>query len=345
MTRLLQVGMGRWGLDWATRVLPQVPGTSLAGCVDARPAARAEVARRGLAGAADCFASLEEALDNLEVSTVLVTTDLPSHIPLVLASLRADKHVLVEKPFAPSVAAAEEAVTLAQQRGLTLAVSQNYRYYPAVRAAQQFVREARLGRLLHIDLDFRKYSAPVAGAPVGHRAWDQPLLLDMAIHHFDLLRAVTGTEPTSVSCATWNPPWAGFREAPEGYAVIEFDGGVTVNYRGSWVHPGPPTLWAGEWRMVFEDGELWWESRADMDSALEDKATLYDRKDGPHEVALPHLRYVDRAGALDAFITSLTAGPAPETAGRDNLKSLALAHAAVTSSRLGGLVHLHSAPS
>jgi predicted dehydrogenase len=97
--------------------------------------------------------------------------------------------------------------------------------------------------------------------------------------------------------------------------------------------------------MVFEDGELWWESRADMDSALEDKATLYDRKDGPHEVALPRLRYVDRAGALDAFITSLTAGPAPETAGRDNLKSLALAHAAVTSSRLGGLVHLHSAPS
>jgi len=70
------------GLDWATRVLPQVPGTSLAGCVDARPAARAEVARRGLAGAADCFASLEEALDNLEVSTVLVTRTSPSHIPL-----------------------------------------------------------------------------------------------------------------------------------------------------------------------------------------------------------------------------------------------------------------------
>jgi predicted dehydrogenase len=324
--------MGRWGLDWATRVLPQVPGTSLTGCVDARPAARAEVARRGLAGAANCFASLEEALDNLEVSAVLVTTDLPSHIPLVLASLRADKHVLVEKPFAPSVAAAEEAVILAEQRGLTLAVSQNYRYYPAVRAAQQFIREARLGRLLHIDLDFRRYSAPVADR-------------GMAIHHFDLLRAVTGTEPTSVSCATRNPPWAGFREAPEGYAVIEFDGGVTVNYRGSWVHPGPPTLWAGEWRMVFEDGELWWESRADMDSALEDKATLYDRKDGPHDVALPRLRYVDRAGVLDAFITSLAAGPAPETAGRDNLKSLALAHAAVTSSRLGGLVQLHSAPS
>jgi predicted dehydrogenase len=337
--------MGGWGLDWATRVLPQVPGASLAGCVDARAAARAEVVARGLAQAANCFASLEEALDNLEVSAVLVTTDLPSHIPLVLASLRADKHVLVEKPFAPSVAAAEEAVALAEQRGLSLVVSQNYRYYPAVRAAQQFKREARLGRLLHIDLDFRRYSAPVAGAPAGHRAWDQPLLLDMAIHHFDLLRAVTGTEPTSVSCATWNPPWASFREAPEGCAVIEFDGGVTVNYRGSWVHSGPPTLWAGEWRMVFEGGELWWESRADMDSALEDKATVYDRKNGPHRLALPRLRYVDRAGVLDAFITSLAAGPAPETAGRDNLKSLALAHAAVTSSRHGGPVLLPGLPS
>ncbi len=97
--------------------------------------------------------------------------------------------------------------------------------------------------------------------------------------------------------------------------------------------------------MVFEDGELWWESRADMDSAVEDKATLYDRRGDPHEVVLPRLRFVDRAGVLDAFITSLTGGPAPETIGRDNLNSLALAHAAVKSSQLGRLVQLDSVPS
>jgi predicted dehydrogenase len=322
-----------------------VPEATLTGCVDARPEARAEVVGRGLTAATNCFASLDEALDNLEVSAVLVTTDLPSHIPVVEAALRANRHVLVEKPFAPSVASAQEVVSLAEQRGLTLVVSQNYRYYPAVRAAQQFRREANLGRLLHIDLDFRKYSAPAAGTPAGHRDWDQPLLLDMAIHHFDLLRAVTGAEPTSVSCMTWNPPWAGFREAPEGSAVIEFDGGVTVNYRGSWVHPGVPTLWAGEWRMVFEDGELWWQSRADMDSVLQDKATVYDRKGAPQQVSLPQVRYVDRAGVLDAFVTSLAGGRGPETTGQDNLKSLALAHAAVTSSRLGAPVPLTSVPS
>ena len=181
-------------------------------------------------------------------------------------ALEGGKHVLVEKPFAPSVAEAREAVDLAESLGLTLMVSQNYRFFPAVRAVQQLMSEDRLGPLLHIDLDFRRHSPPSRTRSRGHRDWDQPLLLDMSIHHFDLLRAVIGTEPTSVYCRTHNPAWAGFKDPPEGSATIDFANDVTVSYRGSWIHPGPKTLWAGEWRMEFENGELWWTSRGDLQS-------------------------------------------------------------------------------
>ena len=42
--------------------------------------------------------------------------------------------------------------------------------------------------------------------------------------------------------------------------------------------------------------------------------------------------FVDRAGALDAFVTALSEGVQPESTGRENLGSLALAHAALDSS-------------
>ena len=154
----------------------------------------------------------------------------------------------------------------------------------------------------------------------------------MSIHHFDLLRAVIGTEPTSVDCRTHNPAWAGFKDPPEGTASIDFANDVTVSYRGSWVHPGPKTLWAGEWRMEFENGELWWTSRGDLQSELQDEAWLYDHYAQRSAVALPHLQRVDRAGALDAFVTAVSNGTEPESSGRENLGSLAFAHAAVESS-------------
>lgn len=95
--------MGMWGQDWATRVFPAVPNARLTGCVDSRAAALAEAKKLGLVDDDRYFTSLEAALDRVDARAVLVTTDLPSHLAMVKAALKAGKHVLVEKPFAASV--------------------------------------------------------------------------------------------------------------------------------------------------------------------------------------------------------------------------------------------------
>lgn len=344
MIRLVQVGMGSWGRDWAAKVLPQVPGATLVGCVDPVPAALAETQAKGIADEGRCFPSLAAALEQVEADAVLVTTDLPSHVAIATAALEAGKHVLVEKPFAPTVAEGQDAVELADKLALTLMVSQNYRFFPAVRAAQALVREGQLGRLLHVDLEFLRYSAPRPGEAPGHRAWRQPLLLDMSIHHFDLLRAVIGAEPTSVYCRTWNPSWAGFRDPPEGTATIDFAGGTTVSYRGSWICPLRETAWAGEWRMEFEAAEVWWTSRDDRMDDEADAVVVLDRDGARRPLALPRLALLDRAGALDAFVASLESGDEPESAGQDNLGSLALASAAVESAERKEPVMIEARP-
>ena len=79
-------------------------------------------------------------------------------------------------------------------------------------------------------------------------------------------------------------------------------------------------------------GELWWTSRGDLHTDVDDEAWLYDHHAKRSAVPLPQLQRTDRAGALEAFVTAVSAGVQPESSGRENLGSLALAHAAVDSS-------------
>ena len=85
----------------------------------------------------------------------------------------------------------------------------------------------------------------------------------MSIHHFDLLRYVLGREVTTITCRTWDPEWSLFTGPSEGVALIDCGADVVASYRASWVSSGPRTAWAGEWRMDFAGGEVWWTSRGD----------------------------------------------------------------------------------
>jgi predicted dehydrogenase len=320
-------------LDWATNVLSEVEAVELVGCVDEDRQALDKACSRGIVGVGDCFESLEAAFAKLEFDAVLVTTQLTGHAPVVRRALGAGKHVLVEKPFVQSLAEGEDLVALAESNNCTLMVSQNYRFFPAVRAVQEVVRAGALGQLLHVEVDFRRFSPPDPRKLARARSWAQPLLLDMSVHHFDLLRAIIPGHPHTVYCRSWNPPWSGYSEAAEATAMISF-GDLVVSYRASWLHPGPTTAWAGEWRMEFEEGELWWSSRGDLSNqrhATGDEVWVHTPKSGRTSVELPRLEFIDRAGALAAFAESVASGTVPESSGTDNLGSLALVYAAVQS--------------
>jgi predicted dehydrogenase len=323
--------MGIHGRDWAARVIPAVAGVEPTGCVDPDPTARKLTRASVGLPPRRLFASLEEGLAAVEADAVLVTTVLPGHVPVATAALEAGKHVLVEKPFAPSVFEAEKLVQLAAERGLTLMVSQNYRFFPAVLAVADMVRRGELGRLHQVSIDFRRYSTFVKGGT--QFGYQQPLLVDMSIHHFDLLRMILGREPVRVTCETWNPLWSGFSGPPAGVATIEFEGGPVVSYRGSWISAGPITPWGGEWRMDFEKGEVFWTTRG-AENSLADVVLVRPRGGKPKTRSLRRMGLVDRWATLTEFAAAIRERREPQSSGRDNLGSLALAAAAVESAAL-----------
>jgi len=329
--RIVQVGMGFWGRDWARMVIPEIDDVELVACVDSDAQALALLQKQmGISGGR-CFSSLEAALDAFGADAVLNTTTLPGHAPVTRAALEAGLHVLVEKPFAETLECAQELVELAAARGVTLMVSQNYRFFPAVRTAARLVHEGSLGELYEVSVDFRRNDPAPPNPKRRHHTHDtQPLLIDMSIHHFDLLRLVLGRAPLAISCRAWNPPWSGYLGPPVGVASMLFEGDLEVSYRGSWISAGPETAWAGEWRMEFEQGHLFWTSRGE-DNRLEDRVMWRPRRGRARGITLSTMPHIDRAGSLAEFAASLRANREPETSGRDNLGTIALMSAAVES--------------
>lgn len=332
---MIQVGLGPWGFDWARQVVPGVDGVTVVGRVDSDPDVRSQAARTLGEPEANYHASLEKALAGSPAEAVLVTVPLSAHAVVVREALTAGKHVLVEKPFTETVAEALALAELAENQSRILMVSQNYRHFPAPLAAAEIVADRRFGALRRVAVDFH-HNAAKLGYRYYHLA--QPLLSDMSIHHFDLMRMVLGAEPETVSCRTWNIDGSRFVGPPAAEARLEFGDGVIVDYSGSWISDDPPTTWAGAWRMEFDDAEIWWTSRGSEGERFA-RDRLVVRGDGVGAAAdelkpPPHL---DRAGCLAAFRQAVETGQPPRyfSDGRDNANSLAIVEAAVMSAATG----------
>lgn len=336
MARIIQVGLGNWGLSWARDVVPTVEAAEAVAFVDAVPAALERVQRELGVDTERCFTQVEAALDKVECDLVLATLRTEGHYPVVRLALEAGCNVIVEKPFASTMAEAQELVALAEANGRTLMVSQNYRYFPAPIVAAELVAAHTLGSLNLVSIDFRCHAPSV-----NYHFWDvpDPLIADMSIHHFDLMRMVLNDNPLRVSCRTWNVPHSRFVHDPIAALTVEFTGGTMVSYRGSWLSGGTPTPWAGEWVMDFADGDIAWTSRDTMSGRRKpDRLAVRPRGEEVVRPKLPRLAHVDRAGALAAAIDTLSGMESPPRfpSGRDNLQSLALVRASILSSERSG---------
>lgn len=88
--------------------------------------------------------------------------------------------------------------------------------------------------------------------------------------------------------------------------------------------------------MTFEKGEVGWTSRSLLDDDSSDRVEIRTRGGEVTPVELSRDHPVDRAGSLLEFVNAVQAGREPESSGRENVRSLALMHAAIGSAEQGG---------
>lgn len=319
--------MGGWGRGWMD-VVASFAGVQAIGFVDPSVAARDAILAAG-AARSSVFGSLEDAVAATRPDAVLVTAGVDAHARIALEAIAAGLHVLLEKPFAATLAEAAGAVQAAERADRVLMISQNYRHHPAPRAVAGLVAGGAIGDVGGVEIDFRRPQFQRQDWLDIHQRVPQPLLADMSIHHFDLLRLVLAKEPRWVEIEPLTADWAGYRDPPAAFGLLGFEGGIVVSYRGSWISGGRRTPWGGEWRMEGTAGAIEWASRGDP--GVRDRVRLRQAGSSSRLVDLPAIPKLDRAGTLAAFAAAVRTGAEPETSGRRNLATLALTYAAVRS--------------
>jgi predicted dehydrogenase len=258
---------------------------------------------------------------------------------MVCAALAAGCHVLSEKPMAETLEEARDLVARAAAAKRLHAVVQNRRYLENVRRIARIVASGAIGPLSSVHADF--FLAPHFG---GFReAMDHVLLLDMAIHSFDAMRCMTGLGAEGVYCREWNPENSWYRQGSSAIAVFDLENGAVFTYRGSWCADGLRTSWECAWRFVGGKGSLVWDGADDIriETATGERGGLFDLV---APVVVPPLDPADKVGGhlgvMRDFIAAVRGGSEPETVGRDNIKSLAMALGAIRSAELGGRVEI-----
>ena len=242
-------------------------------------------------------------------------------------------------------------VATADKHNRTLMVTQQYRYHDQPRCIRNLIASGEIGRIDHIVVEFQ-----IQGLLVGWRQrMRQPFLMDMAIHHFDMMRYLLGSNAKQVMAKTWNPQFSNTMGDMSAFAWIEFENNVHVNYTGSFSAPGQDTGWNGRWVITGEKGSLVWNPRDEWGPIriLRQHADLALYGGQQHFFTpLPEPWgdpiWADSIGAtghqydLYHWRACIESGLEPETSGRDNLHTLALALAAVESAETGRFVEIDS---
>lgn len=333
--RIVQVGVSPSGIGAAwLAAIQQSDDWTLAGVVDTSAEHRASAAQRAGLPPERCFAALDDAVRAVDCDAVALIVPSPLHDQLCAQALQAGKHVVVEKPFTLGVEQARTLAALADERGLRLMVDQNYRYLADMRTLRRAVQERVVGAPGFVAVSFDCLHWP--GRPY-QWAMADTMLLEMAIHHFDSLRFILGAESKTVSGQTWRPRWTRYQGDTVVACQFEFGDGVRVAYRGSLESPGVRTPWQGIWRIECEGGAL---HLADMGAGY--GVYLSRGSDGAERFEPLDEGYTEPGGALRGalceFAAALREGRRPQSDGRDNIRTLAMACAVSRASATGRTV-------
>ena len=240
--------------------------------------------------------------------------------------------------MAASLAEAKGLLELSEETGKLLMVSQNRRWDALHMQIRQALRDHTLGAVTTLNCAF--YLGAHFGGFRDEMAY--PLLLDMAIHHFDLARFFTGADPLAVYAKGFNPQGSWYQGDAAASCIFEMTNGLIFSYQGSWCAEGLPTSWNGDWRFTGERGSILYERDTPPQAQVVAEDSGFQRPLRDLELPPMTLDYPQQHGALRELLAFLRGGPRPATEAKDNIRSLAMVFGAVESARTGERVVLET---
>lgn len=334
------IGIALLGAGYAAEIQLEgwrrVPQARVVGVWNRTPErARALAARHGVPHAD----SLDALLASPEVHAVDVATALATHREYALRAAAAGKHVLCQKPLAPSYRDAEALVEGCEAAGVRLMVNENWRWRPWYRTARAVLNRGDLGRPFYLRLASRSASAVATPERPPERLFErQPflrsmrplILLELGPHHLDVARYLFG-QPRELYARTLKVTPAD-HVAGEEVATVLLDAPDRIaQVELSWASLGYPEGAVNKDLLSIEGtaGSLF----VGPDGQV--RTSLRDGRDELVAVDTTDAYRRSWTAALAHFADCLTRDRPFETSGRDNLATLRLVFGAYESAATG----------
>ncbi len=310
----------------------QKAGFNVAAIASRTPAhAQAAAQLRGIPKVYDTW---QELLDDPQIEIIDIAYPPDQQLDIVKEAVKRKhiKGILAQKPLAMDYAEAKELVKVCADAGVVLSVNQNMRYDQSMRALKSILDQGLLGAPVFGTIEMRAipHWQPFL------KDYDRLTLLNMSIHHIDVLRYLFG-DPERVFCSATQDPRTKFKHR-DGVVmyILEYANGFRA---AAWddVWTGPVREGAEgdlyiKWRVEGLDGmaqgHIGWPKFGDSDS----QSTLdFTTKREPGMWFRPRWKEVwfpdAFAGPMAQLMGAIQNHKKPELDAQDNLKTMALVDA------------------
>lgn len=330
MLRVGVAGCGRIARLFHLSALAAMPGVQVVALAEPAEPLLTQ-AQQQIPGAKACR-DFDELLALPELDAVVIC--LPSHLHAVCATraFAAGLHVYLEKPAALDLAAALTLEEAWRRSGKVGMMGFNYRWHSLAMDLRQQVRRQTAGRLISGRASFCSAARELP-------AWKQQrdsgggVLLDLASHHFDLLRYFTGSEIARVRATTQSI------RAEADTAWVDAVTTCGLHTQGFFSLSSADQH---DWEFHGLEGKLRWDRIYGFDLEFEDLTAAYNRRQRFMR-AVRHLSprllqpYQERSfqNSLQAFVAACLGGQQTSPTIGDGVMSLRCVLAAERSAQTG----------
>ncbi|MBI3865810.1 MAG: Gfo/Idh/MocA family oxidoreductase [Planctomycetia bacterium] len=335
------IGSGFMGLTYCEAISRHVRGARLAAVAGGRRGA--ELARDY---GVDHVAEIPALFARDDVQAVVLATPDQNRRELTLAAAAAGKHVLAEKPMAPTIADCDAMIAACQKAGVNLAVVKTERFRKITKRAKQLIDDGTIGPVRMVRT-VSSFPVTLARELFETRPWmaDEAgggLFMGMATHNTDFLRWVTGANAVKVFAQVTT-----FSELPAPaqsvMAQVVFDNGAMGHLWISSEMP-PPGIPSSEVRfqIVGRDGILDLENFEFLELGKGDKwerIATPERFDYLKEPKSP-IRLYPHIGVVQEFVDSIVERRPPAIGGAEGRAAVEICQACLISARTGQVVDL-----
>jgi len=297
--------------------LRALPNAQLVGLWDDNAA---RLAAKASEYACDAFAERDALLERCDA--VVIASENIHHRALTEAAAAAGKHVLSEKPLAPTPDDARAMVDACASAGVQLMTAFPCRFSPAFRQLLSAVQNGDLGEVLAVR-GTNQGQCP-GGWFIDTKLSGGGAVIDHTVHVTDLLRVLLGAEVATVYAETDNRLLHGDFE-DTGFLALNFVGGVFGTLDTSWSRPKSFPTWGNVTLAVTGTRGV-----VEMDMFSQESILYSDRS--ARVLYQNWGSNIDR-GMIAAFVHAVETGEPVSITGVDGLRAVEVVEAAYESAR------------